>query len=123
VFTWHGAETVHGFPADGEVVTKLGHGAATDARRRHEFLAAHVPGFLGPERHTRERLATAPADQHHVVDTLPGEPRVSVGVGARDAFTFASLLGRILAELATTGTSRRSIGSFALDRPALAAAA
>ncbi|MFC5140511.1 FAD-dependent oxidoreductase [Actinomycetospora rhizophila] len=123
VFTWHGTDTVHGFPVDGEVVTKLGHEAATDARRRHEFLSAHVPGFLGPERHTRTRLATVPADQHHVVDTLPGEPRVSVGVGARDAFTFASLIGRILAELATTGASRRPIGSFALDRPALAAAA
>ncbi|MDD7942096.1 FAD-dependent oxidoreductase [Actinomycetospora lutea] len=123
VFTWHGAQIVHGFPVDGEVATKLGHEASTDARRRHEFLAAHVPGFLGPEIRTRTRLSTIPPDGHPVVDTLPGEPRVSVGVGAGHASTFASLLGRVLAELATTGTSRRPIGSFALDRPALAAAA
>ena len=54
-----------------------------------------------------------------MIVTLPGEPRIAVCVGAGHAFKFASLIGRILAELATTGSSRRPIGTFALDRPAL----
>ena len=54
-----------------------------------------------------------------MIDTVPGEPRVSVGVGAGHAFKFASLIGRILADLATTGGTRHPIGAFGLDRPAL----
>lgn len=124
VFTWHGPQTFHGFPVHGEVATTLRHEVGADpARRREEFLAEHVPGFLGPELRTETCLSAVPPDGRSVLDTVPGEPRVSVAVGAGHAVTFASLLGRILAELATTGTSRRPIGAFTLARPALAAAA
>ncbi|GAA4940282.1 N-methyl-L-tryptophan oxidase [Actinomycetospora succinea] len=134
VFMWHGADNFYGFPVHGEVATKLGqhmggHEVTADTRtyepdplrrkRQEEFLAEHVPGFLGPELYTKTCLYTIPPDQHYVIDTVPGEPRVAVGVGAGHAFKFASLIGRILAELATTGASRHPIGTFALDRPAL----
>ncbi|PVZ04926.1 N-methyl-L-tryptophan oxidase [Actinomycetospora cinnamomea] len=137
VFTWHGADDFHdfhGFPVHGEVATKLGqhsggHEVPADTRtdepdplrrkRQEAFLAEHLPGFGGPELSTRTRLCTIAPDQHDVIDTVPGTPRVSVAVGAGHAFTFASLIGRILADLATTGTTRHPIGAFALDRPAL----
>lgn len=134
VFMWHGADNFYGFPVYGEVATKLGqhmggHEVTADTRtdepdplrrkRQEEFLAEHVPGFGGPELYTKTCLYTIPPDQHYVIDTVPGEPRVAVGLGAGHAFKFASLIGRILAELATTGSSRHPIATFALDRPAL----
>ncbi|ALE73375.1 sarcosine oxidase [Pseudonocardia sp. EC080610-09] len=134
VFMWHGAENYYGFPVYGEVATKLGQHmggpeVTADTRtyepdplrrkRQEEFLAEHVPGMLGPELYTKTCLYTIPPDQDFVLDTVPGSPRVSVAVGAGHAFKFASLLGRILAELATTGRTRHPVGRFALDRPAL----
>lgn len=134
VFMWHGAENFYGFPVHGEVATKLGQHmggqeVTADSRtyepdpvrrkRQEEFLAEHLPGFGGPELYTKTCLYTIPPDQNFVLDTVPGCPRVSVAVGAGHAFKFASLLGRILADLAMTGATRHPIDAFALDRPAL----
>jgi sarcosine oxidase len=88
-------------------------------KRQEEFLAEHLPGFLGPEMYTKTCLYTIPPDQHFVVDVVPEAPRVSVAVGAGHAFKFASLIGRILAEIATNGRSRHPIDTFTLDRAAL----
>jgi sarcosine oxidase len=134
VFMWHGVDNFYGFPVYGEVATKLGqhmggNEVTADSRtfepdplrikRQEEFLAEHVPGFLGPELYTKTCLYTIPPDQHFVVDVVPEAPRVSVAVGAGHAFKFASLIGRILAEIATTGRSRHPIDTFTLDRAAL----
>ena len=113
---WHGADNFYGFPVYGEVATKLGqhiggHEVTADSRtfeadplrrkRQEEFLAEHLPGFGGPELYTKTCLYTIPPDQHFVIDTVPEAPNVHVAVGAGHAFKFASLIGRILAELAT----------------------
>lgn len=134
VFMWHGVDNFYGFPVYGEVATKLGqhmggNEVTADSRtfepdplrikRQEEFLAEHVPGFLGPEMYTKTCLYTIPPDQHFVVDVVPEAPRVSVAVGAGHAFKFASLIGRILAEIATSGRSRYPIDTFTLDRAAL----
>ena len=134
VFMWHGADNFYGFPVYGEVATKLGQhmgGPAVTAdtrtfepdplrrKRQQEFLAEHVPGFLGPELYTKTCLYTIPPDQHFVLDRVPGTPLVSVGVGAGHAFKFASLLGRILADLAVTGRTTHPIEPFAMGRRAL----
>ena len=134
VFMWHGADNFYGFPVHGEVATKLGqhmggHEVTADTRtyepdplrrkRQEEFLADHVPGFAGPELYTKTCLYTIPPDQNFVIDTVPGVPRVSVAVGAGHAFKFASLIGRILSEIAMTGGTRYPIDAFAMDRPAL----
>lgn len=147
VFTWHGADTVDGFGVHGDVATKLvqrrpratspgggsvdvsGVTVAADAadplgrERRLAFLAEHVPGFGGPElSSTTHRHVTLP-DQHLVLDTVPEAARISVGVGAADAPGFASLLGHVLADLATSGRTRHPIDAFSLDRRALLGAA
>lgn len=134
VFMWHGRHNYYGFPVYGEVATKLGEhngGPETTAehrsfdpdpvreRRQWEFLADHLPGFAGPQLYTKTCLYTVPPDQHFVLDVLPDHPEVAVVVGAGHAFKFASLLGRILAEVTLTGTSRCPIEEFRLDRPAL----
>lgn len=134
VFMWHGTDNFYGFPVYGEVATKLGqhmggHEVTADTRtfepdplrikRQQEFLAERVPGFAGPELYTKTCLYTIPPDQHFVLDTVPEAPRVSVAVGAGHAFKFASLLGRILAEIAVCGRTRHPIGAFGLDRAAL----
>ena len=56
-----------------------------------------------------------------MVDRLPEAPAVIVALGAAHAFKFASVLGRILAELAIDGatSSAAEIGGFAIDRPIL----
>ena len=134
VFMWHGAENYYGFGVYGEVATKLGQHmggpeVTADSRtfepdplrrkRQEEFLVEHVPGMLGPELYTKTCLYTIPPDQHLVLGPVPGAPRVSVAVGAGHAFKFASLLGRILAELALSGRTGYPVGAFAPDRPAL----
>ena len=134
IWIWHGAEEFYGFPVYGEVATKLGqhmggHEVTADSRtfeadplrrkRQEEFLADHVPGFLGPELYTKTCLYTIPPDQNFVLDSVPGFPQVTVAIGAGHAFKFASLLGRILAELALDGRSTCPIDTFRIDRPAL----
>ncbi|MEJ2866985.1 FAD-dependent oxidoreductase [Actinomycetospora sp. OC33-EN08] len=133
-FRWYGAEHVHGHPVLGEVATTLdqhldGHGVAADSgsfeaaalrrKRREEFLAEHVPGFGGPELTTRTHHSAIAPDHHLVVDTVPEAPRVHVAVGAGHGAAYASLIGRVLAELATAGRSRFPVDTFSLDRPAL----
>lgn len=134
VFMWHGRHNYYGFPVHGEVATKLGQhngGPETTADmrtfdpdpvredRQREFLATHLPGFAGPQLYTKSCLYTVPPDQHFVLDVLPDHPEVAVVVGAGHAYKFASLIGRILTDLALRGVSRHPIDDFALDRAAL----
>jgi sarcosine oxidase len=88
--------------------------------RQREFLARHLPGFLGPELYTRTCLYTIPPDQNFILDTLPDLPRIAVAVGAGHAYKFAGLIGRILADLAIDGRSQFPIAPFSLRRPAIA---
>lgn len=134
VFMWHGAHNFYGFPIYGEVATKLGqhmggNEVTAESRtfipdpereaRQRTFLSQTIPGFLGPELYTKTCLYTVPPDQHFVLDTLPGTPQISVAIGAGHAYKFASLLGRILSDLAQEGGSRYPIDTFTLGRPAL----
>lgn len=54
-------------------------------------------------------------DHDFLLGPLPGAP-VSVAVGLGHAFKFAPVIGRILADLATTGASHHPIERFRLDR-------
>jgi len=42
-----------------------------------------------------------------------------VGLGAAHGFKFAPTFGRLLAELAVSGTTTTDLSAFRLDRPAL----
>ncbi len=135
VWIWHGEEEYYGFPVHGEVATKAAHeqcGPSVDlasrswepdqarVRQLSRFLEEILPGYGGPELYTRCCLYDMPPDRDFVLDFLPGLPQLAVGIGAGHAAKFASLLGRILADLVTAGPTDAPIEGFRADRPALA---
>ena len=89
--------------------------------RVRAFLERHLPGAVGPDILTKTCLYTLTPDRDFVVDRLPEAPGVLIGLGAAHGFKYASVLGRILVELALDGDSpsRPEIGAFAIDRPIL----
>jgi sarcosine oxidase len=134
IWIWRAPEEFCGFPIYGEVATKAGQdvggevvtaetrtfeaNAATSARLVH-FLETYIPDFLGPEVYTKTCLYTMPPDRHFVIDSVPGYPRVTVAVDAGHAFKFATLLGRILSQVALDGQTEYPIAAFGAERPAL----
>ena len=134
IWIWRAPEEFYGFPIYGEVATKAGQDVGGDevtaetrtfepnprthARLVH-FLETHIPRFLGPELYTKTCLYTMPPDRHFVIDAAPGYPQISVVVDAGHAFKFATLIGRILSQLALDGCTEYPIAPFRADRPAL----
>jgi sarcosine oxidase len=126
----------YGFPAYGEPGPKaaedVGGDEVTPATRTFErnevgfvqltdFLGRYLPGVLGPEIVTKTCLYTLTPDRDFVVDRLPEHPGVLVALGAAHAYKFASVLGRVLSELAADGStpSAGEIAGFGIDRPIL----
>jgi sarcosine oxidase len=70
---------------------------------------------------TKTCLYTLTPDRDFVLDRLPGHERTWLVLGSAHAYKFASVLGRILVELAIDGTSPSAteLGPFAIDRPIL----
>jgi sarcosine oxidase len=134
IWIWHGESGFYGFPVYGEVATKAGEDVGGDVvtvetrtlkpnprplNKLQDFLAERIPGFLGPVLYTKPCLYTMPPDRGFVLDTVPGLPQVSVAIGAGHAFKFASLIGRILSDLAIDGATPFPIDAFSLKRPAI----
>lgn len=134
VWIYHGDEHYYGFPVYGEAATKLGRdmrGHFIDSSERRfvgddeegeilaSFLRRHLPAAAGPALLHRTCVYDMPADRDFVIDSLPGHPHVTVFNGAGHAGKFASLMGRILADLATSGETEHDIAAFSLDRPAI----
>ncbi|WP_091037488.1 N-methyl-L-tryptophan oxidase [Microbacterium oxydans] len=131
----HHADEVHyGFPVYGEAAVKI----ARDMRGRFissaertfvpddteplllgDFLREHLPAAAGPLLMSKTCVYDMPADRDFVLDTIPGHPHVAVFNGAGHAGKFASLMGRILAELLTVGRTEHDISAFSLRRPAI----
>jgi len=134
VWIWRAPQGFYGFPIYGEVATKAGQdagGAEVTAETRTfepnlgakerlvNFLEEHIPRFLGPELYTKTCLYTMPPDRHFVIDAVPNHPRITVAVDGGHAFKFATLIGRILSQLALEGVTEYPIVPFRADRPAL----
>ena len=134
VWIWLDDPCFYGLPVYGEAATKVaqdvgGREVTTGTRtfetdeatlgRVTRFMERYLPTAAGPLVATKTCLYTLTPDRDFVVDTLPGQPNISVALGAGHAFKFASLIGRILAELATTRTSTSDIAAFRYDRPIL----
>jgi sarcosine oxidase len=64
-------------------------------------------------------LYTLPPDRDFVLGPVPGHESVLVGLGAAHGFKFAPTLGRMLAELASTGDTTFDVSPFRADRDAL----
>jgi sarcosine oxidase len=75
------------------------------------------PDANGPALRLAGCLFTNTADENFVVDTLPGAPEVIVASPCSGhGFKFASVMGEILADLATTGASRFDLSLFNIAR-------
>jgi sarcosine oxidase len=140
VWIWMDEPSFYGFPTYGEAGPKTaqdcgGQPTTPETRtferdeaafeRVHDFMAEHLPGALGPPILTRTCLYTLTPDRDFVVDRVPGAPGVVVGLGAAHGFKYASVLGRVMAELALDGASPSDgeLGAFRIDRPILLEAA
>ncbi|GIK41482.1 MAG: N-methyl-L-tryptophan oxidase [Chloroflexota bacterium] len=134
IWIWMDEPCFYGFPVYGEPATKaaqdVGGEAVTaetrsfepnpaNAQRVEHFLQKYIPSALGPVLYTKTCLYTMPPDRDFVIDTIPGYDHCSVAVGAGHAFKFASLLGKILSELAIDGRTESNLEPFKMDRPIL----
>jgi sarcosine oxidase len=136
VWIWMDEPSFYGFPTYGEAGPKAaqdvgGQPVDPDTRtferdeaafvRVRDFLAMHLPDAVGPPILTRTCLYTLTPDRDFVLDRLPDAPGVVVGLGAAHGFKYASVLGRILVELALDGASPSDgeLGAFRIDRPLL----
>ncbi len=88
-------------------------------QRLIDFLLATMPGYVGPELYTKTCLYTMPPDRNFVIDFVPGYSNVTVVADAAHAFKFATLMGKIMSELALEGSTPYPIDAFRADRPAL----
>jgi sarcosine oxidase len=136
VWIWHGGpdSSFYGVPVYGEPATKAGQDVGgdvvtvdtrtfeTNERVRENlrgFLERYIPGSVGPELYTKTCLYDMPPDREFVLGVLPDVPQISVFNGAGHGFKFASLVGRILSDLAVRGETQYQIEAFRPDRPAL----
>jgi sarcosine oxidase len=135
VWIWMDDPSFYGFPVFGEAgavkVTQDAGGRPVDpdvrtydedpaiTERVTSFLAQHLPGALGARRLVKTCLYTLTPDRDFVIDRLPDNPNVSVAIGAGHAFKFASLIGRILGELALDGSTASDVRDFTIERPIL----
>jgi sarcosine oxidase len=79
---------------------------------RHLF-----PDGDGPALRLAACMFTNTPDEHFVVDTLPDHPEIVIASPCSGhGFKFASVMGEVLAELATEGRSRHDLALFALNR-------
>jgi len=136
IWIWMDEPAFYGFPTYGEAGPKAaqdvgGRAIEIEARtfdvdveahaRVVAFLERHLPGAVGPDIVTKTCIYTLTPDRDFVVDRLPGHPGVVLAIGAGHGFKFASVLGRILVELALDGgtPSAAEIECFRADRPIL----
>ena len=61
-----------------------------------------------------------PPDEDFILDFIPNHPNISIFTGeSGQSFKFAPLIGTILSELATKGTTKYDISKFKITRPGI----
>jgi sarcosine oxidase len=80
-------------------------------------IAAHVPGANGLLVAAKTCLYTMTPDGDFLIDRLPNAPQIVVASPCSGhGFKFAPVIGEILADLVTTGSTRHDISRFRLAR-------
>jgi sarcosine oxidase len=136
LWIWMDDPSYYGFPCYGEPTVKAAQdcgGPVIDTsdpesrtsepdpamlERLASFMASVLPESGQPVRSIRCQYALTP-DRDFVLAPVPGHESVVVGLGAAHGFKFAPTFGRLLAELATVGTTTTDLTPYRLDRPAL----
>lgn len=120
VWIWMDEPSFYGFPTHAHPGPKIGQDVGgrrvTPATRTFDrdeaalgrvnaFLEAHLPAMAGEPFLCKSCLYTLTPDRDFVLDAVPGHPNVLVGLGSAHGYKFASVIGRILAELALDGST------------------
>jgi len=80
-------------------------------------LARYLPAANGPMRTTETCLYTMTPDNTFIIDRVPGFPQIVVASPCcGHGFKFAPVVGEILADLVTQGTTAHDIAPFRLAR-------
>jgi sarcosine oxidase len=134
IWIWMDDPCYYGFPIFGEAGPKAGQDAGglevspntrtfepdqAALARTVEFLGRYIPKALGPIIYTKTCLYTLTPDRDFVIDAVPGHANAVVGIGGGHGYKFASLIGRILSELAIDGRTEQDIEPFRIDRAIL----
>ncbi|GAA3783298.1 N-methyl-L-tryptophan oxidase [Streptomyces phyllanthi] len=132
VYIWEDPDgtRIYGFPAldgaeGGAKVAFFRKGVPSDPdsldRRIHpdeitamsEYLRTRIPTLPGSFLKAAACMYANTADEHFVVSQHPDHPRVTVACGfSGHGFKFVPVVGEILADLATEGTTKHSIALF-----------
>jgi sarcosine oxidase len=135
IWIWMDEPSFYGFPVFGEPAVKISWDRCeivTDPETRSfapredvtqavtGFATSHLPGAAGRVHVAKTCLYTLTPDRDFIVDRVPGTENVFTAVGAGHAFKFASLLGKLLVDLALDGSTTEDIDPFRADRPILA---
>ena len=82
-----------------------------------ECIRRYFPLADGPTMALRACFFTNTPDEHFIIDSLPGMPQVVVASPCSGhGYKFCSVVGEILADMVTTGTSRFDLGLHELGR-------
>ena len=82
-----------------------------------QAVARYFPEANGPALSLRACMFTNTPDEHFIIDALPGMPNVFVAAGfSGHGFKFCSVVGEIMADLATRGETAHDISLFRVDR-------
>jgi sarcosine oxidase len=134
IWIWMDEPSFYGFPIFGEPAVKVAWDRCeivTDPENRsfeprsdvndaiRGFVGSHLPGADGDIHLAKTCLYTLTPDRDFVVDRVPGHQNIFTAVGAGHAFKFASLLGRVLVDLALDGTTDVDVAPFRADRAIL----
>jgi sarcosine oxidase len=134
IWIWMDEPSFYGFPVFGEPAVKIAWDRCeivTEPDTRSfepradvneavtAFAARRLPGAVGPVHVAKTCLYTLTPDRDFIVDRVPGTDNVFTAVGAGHAFKFASLLGKILVDLALDGETEHDIAPFRADRSIL----
>ncbi len=134
VWIWLDEPCFYGLPVFGEPAVKIGWDrcqVVTDSDRRPldpdpatslamtSFADAYLPTAHRGIHSAKTCLYTLTPDRDFIIDRLPGSDRISLAVGAGHAFKFASLIGRLLADIATGRPPGVDLTPFRADRELL----
>jgi sarcosine oxidase len=107
-----------GVPTTPQSIDRTAHPAEIAAMAAQ--TAPRLPALAGRFLRARPCLYTTTPDEHFVIARHPAHDHVTVACGfSGHGFKFVPVVGEILADLATTGTTAYPIGLFDPGRPAL----
>ena len=90
---------------------------AVDERVLRDFTDRYFPQASGPATMLKTCIFTNTPDEHFILDVHPDLPQVSIAAGfSGHGFKFCSVVGEIMADLATKGHTDHDLGLFGLSR-------